>query len=157
VSKRRERRKSLEDQQRRTRVNAKNYGRTLEADLKAAAVRGKYGPKRRPSPVVVKSLETGEVLKVVEQGKFRVRKSGYSPALDDLARAAGFDGYAAYIDSPYWKAIRQRVLGRDRHQCRLCKGRDGLSVHHDRYDFIGCERLEFLKTMCARCHGRIHR
>jgi len=155
VSKRSQRQDRLRDQRGRAISNAKKYRRTVEPQLKAEAVRKKYGPKRRPAPVVVKSLATGEVLRVVEQGKFAPRK--YSQWLEDRARGAGFEGYSAYIDSPYWKGIRERVLGRDRHRCVLCGGSKQLNVHHDRYDFIGQERLEFLKTMCARCHRRIHR
>lgn len=136
------------------RGNERSYRNAVEPQKKARAVRAKYGPKRRPSPVVVKSLATGEVLEVVVQGKFVMRE--YSQILNDRAKGAGFASYAAYIDSPYWKGIRERVLSRDRHRCRVCGGSKGLGVHHDRYDFIGQERLEFLKAMCAKCHRHIH-
>lgn len=135
--------------------HANRYRKAVDSQQKAENVRAKYGPKRRPSPVVVKSLATGEVLKVVNQGKFVPKK--YSQWLEDRARGAGFESYSAYIDSAYWKGIRERVLNRDRRRCRNCGGSKGLHVHHERYDFIGQERLEFLKTMCAKCHRRIHR
>lgn len=155
MSSRSERQERLRDQRQRVNANATKHRKSVEPQKKARAVRAKYGPKRRPSPVVVKSLATGEVLKVVDQGKFVVRE--YSQMLNALARGAGFESYAAYIDSPYWKGIRERVLSRDRHRCRGCGGSKGVSVHHDRYDFIRQERLEFLKAMCAKCHRHIHR
>ncbi len=39
----------------------------LRAQRKAAAIRTKYGPRRKPSPVVVRRIDTGEVIKVVDQ------------------------------------------------------------------------------------------
>lgn len=119
-----------------------------------AAVRAKYGPLRRAAPVTVKSLD-GEVLEVRDGAKFKRRE--YAARLNNLARDAGFDGYEAYLRSAYWAGVRARVLARDGHRCVLCGGSKGLSVHHDRYDYIGGEHLAYLKTICAHCHRRIHR
>lgn len=133
----------------------KDRNRRLKAQEKSAAIRAKYGPTRRPSPVVVKNVQTGEILEIQDQQKWTVRR--YSRLLDSLARDAGFDGYADYIASGYWRSVRERVLERDKRRCTVCRSPSQLAVHHDRYDFIGKERLEFLKTICSRCHRKIHR
>jgi ribosomal protein S27AE len=133
----------------------RQYKKKVKPQRKAAAIRAKYGASGRPSLVVVKSLTTGEVLAVKDQSLIKGRE--YSPTLNALARQAGYANYDAYVHSSYWKKIRQRVLERDARRCRMCGSEVDLTVHHDRYDFIGDERLEYLKTMCARCHRGIHR
>lgn len=121
----------------------------------AAATRAKYGPLRRAAPVTIKRIEDGEVMGVVDAAKFKSREA--SPMLEGRARAAGFASYGAYLASGYWAGIRARVLARDGHRCVFCRSRKNLQVHHDRYEFLGSERLEFLKTICGQCHRRIHR
>lgn len=43
----------------------------LQEQWKAVNIRAKYGPNRKPAKVVVRSLETGEVIYVVDQSKFK--------------------------------------------------------------------------------------
>lgn len=138
----------------RDRAAERKHSRTVGKQRKAEAVRAKYGPSRKPAPVTVRSLESGEVLEVVDQNRFLPRPGCES--LDVLAQAAGFASYAEYLDSGYWRGVRVKVLGRDRHRCFRCQASRELHVHHVRYDFLGDERLEFLKTVCARCHRKIH-
>ena len=125
--------------------------------LKAQATREKYGAAMKPAPVVVRrvgDVRPAEIPGEVDQAKFEKRT--VSPALDQMACAIGYDSYEAYLRSPHWKVLRMRVLTRDRWRCVLCGGKRRLHVHHDRYDSLGCEPLETLKTMCSRCHARIH-
>lgn len=137
------------------RAERRERKRRLDAQKKSAAVRAKYGPQRAPAPVVVKSLTTGDVLEVRDQRKFAAKE--YSAWLDDSARAAGYESYADYLRSPYWLAIRERVLERDERRCRKCKSRKRLSVHHRRYWWIGREKLDELVTLCPSCHLAEHR
>lgn len=155
MSEKKERKRRQRETQDRAARTYREQKRLLNAQRKAAATRAKYGPNRRPAPVVVRSLETGDVLAVKDQSRYRPRE--YSEFLNELARKAGYESYAAYVRSPYWLALRERVLDRDRRRCRRCGAKSNLSVHHDRYDFLGEERMKFLKTICARCHRRIHR
>lgn len=68
--------------------------------------------------------------------------------------------YGRALASVRWRALRRKVLERDRYTCRLCfeSGRPGneLEVHHLTYNNLGCERLEDLATLCSACHGRTH-
>jgi hypothetical protein len=47
----------------------------LNAQKKQAAIRAKYGPQRKPAKVIVKSVETGEVIEIVDQWSFGRRKT----------------------------------------------------------------------------------
>ena len=49
--------------------------------------------------------------------------------------------------------LRERVLARDHHQCRVCSTRELLVVHHrqPRHSW------DALITLCAACHARLHR
>jgi hypothetical protein len=49
---------------------------------------------------------------------------------------------------------REAVLARDGARCRGCGGREWLSVHHRR---PGEHAPEWLITVCAACHARVHR
>lgn len=65
----------------------------------------------------------------------------------------GYSTYRAYLASPLWKEIRERVF---RHHGRLCNvcGRRATQVHHIRYgvaDLTGV-RLRFMRPICEGCH-----
>lgn len=98
-------------------------------------------------------MADGEVIRVVEDGGIDRQ---YAPILNARAREAGYRGYKGYLRSRYWRDVRLRVLERDDHKCCRCGSGVELTVHHDRYDYIGRERLEFLKTFCHSCHSAIH-
>jgi hypothetical protein len=66
-------------------------------------------------------------------------------------------GYIEYIRSPIFKRIRNRVLERDKHLCRLCqkqgRERQATDVHHLHYDrFFGDELDSDLISVCSPCH-----
>jgi hypothetical protein len=65
--------------------------------------------------------------------------------------------YFACIRSAAWKAIRDRVVYRDRSVCRMCKTETNQpDVHHMTYERFGRERLDDLITVCRPCHERTH-
>lgn len=83
------------------------------------------------------------------------------PVIDYAERAAavkrlGFSSYQAYLDSPLWAEIRQRVLLRDRGECRTC-GRPAVQVHHAQYDeaTLAGAILRHLAAICSGCHRRV--
>jgi 5-methylcytosine-specific restriction endonuclease McrA len=49
---------------------------------------------------------------------------------------------------------RSQVLERDEKCCRACGSRQTLHVHHRR---PGIHEPNWLVTLCARCHARVHR
>lgn len=125
----------------------------LKRQEKEAAFRAKYGPSGRPAPVMVKRMD-GTVLGEVSPSAFRSKRA--APVLENLAAEAGFVCYAAYLQSAHWKALRRRVLNRDGWRCRLCGRKKDLQVHHDRYTNLLSDDIRWLKTVCRRCHDRIH-
>lgn len=131
----------------------KKRSRELNRQKKGAAIRAKYGPKRKPAPVTVKSIETGEVIGVVDQNKFG---GGFAESLERRAKSAGYASYAAYLHSKHWRTTRQRVLERDGHKCRRCRSDKRLDVHHRYYAVLGAEPLSSLQTLCRDCHKSIH-
>ena len=50
--------------------------------------------------------------------------------------------------------FREDVLQRDGHTCRACGAGDRLHVHHRK---PGVNEREWLVTVCASCHARLHR
>jgi 5-methylcytosine-specific restriction endonuclease McrA len=63
--------------------------------------------------------------------------------------------YLDYLASDAWKAIRRRVLARDKWTCQDCNARAG-DVHHETYDRFGHEELDDLASLCRSCHDVRH-
>jgi 5-methylcytosine-specific restriction endonuclease McrA len=69
----------------------------------------------------------------------------------------GERGYQNYLRSMPWKILREQALHRDGWACVDCGRTDNLHVHHTRYpSVLGTEPVEWLKTLCARCHDLTH-
>lgn len=66
--------------------------------------------------------------------------------------------YADFLNSDYWRQVRQAVLARDQHQCQKCGEVKALQVHHLTYKHHRNElnHLEDLMTVCESCHSAIH-
>lgn len=65
--------------------------------------------------------------------------------------------YEDYRKTKLWKAIKTRVLARDSHQCRRCKGKATL-VHHISYEqdvMLGCDDGKLI-SLCDGCHEIVH-
>jgi hypothetical protein len=60
--------------------------------------------------------------------------------------------YDEYLNSPEWKALREKIKRRDGGRCRLCGGSDDLHVHHRSYEHFGNEHPSDLTTLCRWCH-----
>jgi hypothetical protein len=128
--------------------------RKVKQQKKAAAIRAKYGPTRKPAPVTVKSVETGEVIETVDQSKFA--RTGFAESLERRAKDAGYANYAAYLRSKHWRTTRAAALERDGHKCKRCRSEKRLNVHHRYYAVLGAERLSSLETLCEDCHKKAH-
>jgi 5-methylcytosine-specific restriction endonuclease McrA len=68
-----------------------------------------------------------------------------------------WDKYNAYLLSPAWRALRAKVLQRDKLVCQGC-GRPGAAtqVHHLTYDRVFREMMFDLVSVCDACHKAIH-
>jgi hypothetical protein len=62
-----------------------------------------------------------------------------------------------YLKSDEWKRKRYVVLKRDNWRCVRC-GAPATQVHHKKYApiNIGKEPIEWLESVCKRCHDSIH-
>jgi hypothetical protein len=63
--------------------------------------------------------------------------------------------YDAYLRSPEWSAIRDRILALDNHRCRVCGG-TATAVHHRTYEDYRTPRDEDLVSLCRGCHEAVH-
>ncbi len=133
--------------------NRKEEKRKLRRQEKAAAIRAKYGPIRKPSPVVIKNLDSGEIIAVKDQDRFRSKR--FAPSLERAAQDLGFASYTSFLGSAGWRNLRELVLSRDGYRCTRCKRKSKLVVHHENYiDLMDINRL---RTLCTRCHNRTHK
>jgi len=67
--------------------------------------------------------------------------------------------YNDYLQSDYWKELREKVLVRDNRQCVLCKNQNNLHVHHNSYRERGFgieKEMPHLITLCEQCHRVFH-
>ncbi len=64
--------------------------------------------------------------------------------------------YNAYLLSPQWRAMRERVLARDRGVCQGCLTARATQVHHLTYQRVGRELLIDLTSLCDTCHTVAH-
>ena len=59
--------------------------------------------------------------------------------------------YQAYLGSPEWKRLRQRILERDGFKCLTC-AEEATEVHHISYARFGHELETDLMAVCRECN-----
>lgn len=73
--------------------------------------------------------------------------------------------YGALLFRPEWREKREEILKRDSYSCVVCRGANGLQVHHRQYHFVVNEnkfkppwdyQSHLLITLCESCHKRGH-
>lgn len=57
-----------------------------------------------------------------------------------------------------WSAVREKILKRDNHSCRICGAEDGESKIHVHHVDRNRDNLKHtnLVTLCEPCHRRVH-
>jgi hypothetical protein len=71
--------------------------------------------------------------------------------------------YPEFLQTPYWRIVRARVLGHDEHpwyrRCERCQTRQASEAHHRTYAHRGREwlYLQDLEALCVLCHAAEHR
>jgi len=93
------------------------------------------------------------------EATFRSRNASRHSEQDvslDLSRLNG--SYDDYLRSAYWKAVRNKVMIRDRSTCSICGSQEGVEVHHLHYESVRNELqdLESVTTLCRGCHAAEH-
>lgn len=66
--------------------------------------------------------------------------------------------YAEKLKDPRWQCVRERIIERDKGECKDCGSQEFLQVHHCIYadsDPWGTPD-EFLITVCDSCHENRH-
>lgn len=78
-------------------------------------------------------------------------------AAKKVSRAEKIAEYNDYMASPLWKAIRERVLQRDKGLCVGC-GHRASQVHHRNYSqsVMSGRNIKPLASLCRQCHDTIH-
>lgn len=64
--------------------------------------------------------------------------------------------YQKFLQSEYWKSIREHIKSRDGGECVICGSRQNLHVHHKNYRHRGYEFRNDLHTLCGNCHAKFH-
>lgn len=67
-----------------------------------------------------------------------------------------WESYKVYLNSPEWKAKREKVFLRAQEICEGCRDEKAVHVHHTSYEHVGNEFLFELVAVCTKCHDRIH-
>lgn len=67
--------------------------------------------------------------------------------------------YSELLKDPRWKKKRTEILIRDKYTCMHCSATGVvLHVHHEKYEGLSWEvSNRYLKTLCEKCHGLIHK
>jgi len=62
------------------------------------------------------------------------------------------------LDAALYEQLRNQVLSRDGWRCQACGSMSHLEVHHRKFrSQSGDDSEQNLITLCAKCHGDIHR
>ena len=66
--------------------------------------------------------------------------------------------YKDFLQTPYWKAISQKVMKKANYKCQLCNSNENLNVHHRTYEHHGYElyHINDLICLCQDCHEIHH-
>lgn len=81
-------------------------------------------------------------------------KAGTSPARLAALRKLP---YPVYLQSKEWQKTRLRAIARAEGRCQICNVERPLTVHHNTYERIGCEKNRDLIVLCWDCHKLFHR
>lgn len=66
--------------------------------------------------------------------------------------------YYEFLNTPYWKAISEKMKSKANWKCQLCNSNEKLATHHRTYDHHGYEimNLKDLIVLCTECHEKFH-
>ena len=66
--------------------------------------------------------------------------------------------YYDFLETPYWKAVSEKVKSRANYKCQICNSSNNLCAHHRSYANHGDEvhNLNDLICICKDCHTKHH-
>jgi hypothetical protein len=65
--------------------------------------------------------------------------------------------YVDYLQTSWWRGLRNQALREADYRCRECGTKRDLEVHHLTYERLGDELLDDLEVLCRGCHLGEHR
>lgn len=121
----------------------------LASKLYAAAEHKKESIKRRKSKILER-LEKEEVV------SFKSKSVPKAPLRDKNKTPK--ENYDVFLNSNYWKYVRDLKIATSGGKCQICGCRKGLNVHHNTYAHHYNEHLhlEDLVVLCSKCHEKFH-
>jgi len=75
---------------------------------------------------------------------------------DEAKRAFLEESYSDYLQSAWWKTIRELKLCLENETCESCGIYSDLEVHHKTYETLGDELPCDLQVLCHNCHTEKH-
>lgn len=69
--------------------------------------------------------------------------------------------YSDYLKTPHWQSTKERYFSAYPKECRLCRSKKNIHLHHRRYNgkygnILFIERLADLIALCGSCHSQWH-
>ena len=85
------------------------------------------------------------------------RKAGSKVDDSHAYKELGFENYDEYLESKFWRLIKDAILKRDKNKCSFCN-ESATQVHHTSYarPTIIAERTHHLYSTCRSCHYKCH-
>jgi aspartate oxidase len=65
--------------------------------------------------------------------------------------------YGKYLQTEHWKKRRKEFRNKTWNRCFICRNKEGLQVHHKRYNNLFKEKHTDLRLLCDDCHRKIHK
>lgn len=66
--------------------------------------------------------------------------------------------YRMYMGSAYWRRRKQVYFSQHGKRCAVCGDKEGVTLHHNRYDVrFGDEPDDALTPLCPRHHNQFHK
>jgi hypothetical protein len=89
--------------------------------------------------------------------KKNIKKKKDFPFAQEIIKLRN-QNYSKFLQSKYWKWIREQVFKRDNYTCTVCGSKKDLRVHHTTYKnhFKEHKHLKDLLTCCDLCHTEFH-
>ena len=64
--------------------------------------------------------------------------------------------YSDYLKTAHWSAVKAAVRHAYGSQCRVCRSKKDLHVHHRTYANLGKECWNDLELLCEKCYDLYH-
>ncbi len=106
-------------------------------------------------------LDPNKVWKPIKRSKFYLMMEDmYEADEHQIANYIKEMDYSDFLQTPYWIAIKERLLKTIGYKCQLCGDKKNpLHIHHNTYEHHGYEHIyyrEDLIVLCERCHLLFH-